>query len=98
MGVAGIDANRGISDYHQADSRVKRAASKRADRVIVAADQSKLGRVTFTSIAALDEIHVIITDGDPDHPALVAAREAGVDVVCVAAHVDGITADGSGPL
>jgi DeoR/GlpR family transcriptional regulator of sugar metabolism len=84
MGVAGIDGNRGISDYHQADSRVKRAASKRADRVIVAADQSKLGRVTFTSIATLSEIHVIITDGDPGHPALVAARAAGVDVICVA--------------
>lgn len=84
MGVAGIDALRGISDYHQADSRVKRAASNRADRVIVAADQSKLGRVTFTSIAALAEIDVIITDGDPQHPALVAARAAGVDVICVA--------------
>ena len=84
MGVAGIDGLRGISDYHQADSRVKRAASKRADRVIVAADQSKLGRVTFTSIAALAEIHVIITDGNPQHPTLVAAREAGVHVVCVA--------------
>ena len=84
MGVAGIDGNRGISDYHQADSRVKRAASKRADRVIVAADRSKLGRVTFTSIATLAEIHVLITDGDPAHPTLVAARKAGVDVICVA--------------
>jgi len=84
MGVAGIDGLRGISDYHQADSRVKRAASNRADRVIVAADRSKLGRVTFTSIAALSEIDVLITDGDPQHPALVAARAAGVDVICVA--------------
>jgi DeoR/GlpR family transcriptional regulator of sugar metabolism len=93
MGVAGIDGNRGISDYHQADSRVKRAASKRADRVIVAADQSKLGRVTFTSIAALSEIHVIITDGAPEHPTLVAARQAGVDVICVAGRAE--TASGS---
>jgi DeoR/GlpR family transcriptional regulator of sugar metabolism len=84
MGVAGIDGNRGISDYHQADSRVKRAATRRADRVIVAADQSKLGRVTFTSIAALADVHVIITDGDPQHPTLVAARAAGVEVICVA--------------
>jgi len=83
MGVAGIDADRGISDYHQGESRVKRAASRRADRVILAADQSKLGRVTFTSIAALADIDAIITDGDPGHPALVAARAAGVDVFCV---------------
>jgi DeoR/GlpR family transcriptional regulator of sugar metabolism len=88
MGVAGIDANRGISDYHQAESHVKRAASRRADRVIVAADKSKLGRVTFVSIAALSEIDMIITDGAPEHPALVAARGAGVDVLCVTGHVE----------
>jgi DeoR/GlpR family transcriptional regulator of sugar metabolism len=86
MGVAGIDGERGISDYHQSESRVKRAASRRADRVVVAADKSKLGRVTFVSIAALAEVDVIITDGPSDHPALVAARTLGVEVVTVASH------------
>lgn len=84
MGVAGIDSDRGISDYHQAESRVKRAASRRADRVIVAADKSKLGRVTFVSISTLAQIQIIVSDGPPDHPALVAARGVGVDVICVA--------------
>jgi DeoR/GlpR family transcriptional regulator of sugar metabolism len=93
MGVAGIDDERGISDYHQAESGVKRAASRRADRVIVAADNSKLGRVTFVRIAALSQVDVIVTDGDPEHPALVAAREVGVDVVCVAGHVDADSAE-----
>jgi DeoR/GlpR family transcriptional regulator of sugar metabolism len=88
MGVAGIDAERGISDYHQGESQGKRAASRRADRVIVAADQSKLGRVTFVSIAPLSEIDTIVTDGSPDHAALVAARGVGVDVICVAGHSD----------
>jgi DeoR/GlpR family transcriptional regulator of sugar metabolism len=88
MGVAGIDGERGISDYHQAESRVKRAASRRADRVIVAADKSKLGRVTFVSIAALSQVHAIVTDGPADHPTLAAARNAGVDVICVAAQSD----------
>ncbi|AQA01308.1 DeoR family transcriptional regulator [Mycobacterium sp. MS1601] len=83
MGVAGIDGERGISDYHQAESQVKRAASRRADRVIVAADRSKLGRVTFVSIAALSQVQTIVTDGAPDHPTLVAARDAGVEVICV---------------
>ena len=88
MGVAGIDGDRGISDYHQAESRVKRAASKRADRVIVAADKSKLGRVTFVSISALAQIQTIVSDGSPGHPALVAARSAGVEVICVAEQDD----------
>ena len=93
MGVAGIDGDRGISDYHHAESRVKRVASERADRVIVAADKSKLGRVTFVSIAALAQIDLIVTDGPADHPALVAARAAGVEVICVAAAAD----SGTGP-
>ena len=87
MGVAGIDGDRGISDYHQAESQVKRAASSRADRVIVAADRSKLGRVTFVSIAGLSQVQAIVTDGAPDHPTLVAARAAGVDVICVEGEV-----------
>ncbi|QEM46401.1 DeoR/GlpR transcriptional regulator [Mycolicibacterium grossiae] len=84
MGVAGVDAERGVSDYHQAESGVKRAASRRADRVIVAADESKLGRVTFVNIAALADVDVIVTDAPADHPALAAARTHGVDVVTVA--------------
>ena len=67
---------------------MKRAASQRADRVIVAADKSKLGRVTFVSIAPLTAIDTIVTDGPSDHPALVAARGAGVEVICVAGHAD----------
>ncbi|AQA05727.1 DeoR family transcriptional regulator [Mycobacterium sp. MS1601] len=84
MGVAGIDAERGFSDYLQAEARVKRAALSRADRVIVAADRSKLGRVTFVSIAALSRVHTIVTDGAADHPALVAARSSGVEVLSIA--------------
>lgn len=90
MGVAGIDGERGISDYRQAESRVKRAATRRADRVIVAADKSKLGRVTFVSISALAEVQIIVSDGPPDHPALVAARDAGVEVICVADQQDSV--------
>ncbi len=92
MGVAGIDGERGISDYHQAESRVKQAASRRADRVIVAADKSKLGRVTFVSITTLSSVAIIVSDGPPEHPALVAARDAGVEVICVSAHEDATAA------
>jgi hypothetical protein len=44
--------------------------------------------VTFVSIAPLSEIDTIVTDGSPDHPALIAARGVGVDVICVAGHSD----------
>lgn len=85
MGVAGIDAERGVSDYHRGEGTVKRAAIASVDRVIAVIDNSKLGRVQLMHVASLREIHTLVTDGSPDHPALVAAREAGVRVVCVPA-------------
>lgn len=83
MGVAGVDSSRGVSEYHREEGNVKRAAMRAADRVIVVADETKLGRVQLMSIAPLDEVSAIVTDGRADHPALVGARAAGVQVVCV---------------
>lgn len=81
MGAAGVDAARGITDYHVEESRVKRAALEAADRVILAVDASKLGNVQLVNIAPLEAATVIVTDGPGDHPALVAARALGIEVV-----------------
>jgi DeoR/GlpR family transcriptional regulator of sugar metabolism len=83
MGIAGVDMDRGVSEYHREEGNVKKAAAKSADRVIVVADQTKLGRVQLMSVAPLSAISVLVTDGDPADPTLVAATNAGVEVVCV---------------
>jgi DeoR/GlpR family transcriptional regulator of sugar metabolism len=82
MGIAGIDAIRGVSEYHREEGSVKRAAVQAADKVIVVADASKLGRVQLMNVAPLSAIAAIVTDGDPNHPTLIAAREQGIEVVC----------------
>jgi len=81
MGVAGIDARRGLTDYHGEESNVKRTAMESADRVIVVVDSSKLGRVQLVNIAPLNAAHTIVTDGPSDHPVLETARQQGVDVI-----------------
>ena len=54
--------------------------ASRAERVIVAADASKLGRQAFARICEIDQVDVVITGSDAD-PAIVAdLRAAGVDV------------------
>jgi DeoR/GlpR family transcriptional regulator of sugar metabolism len=88
MGIAGVDAVRGVSEYHREEGAVKRAAVHAADRIIVVADGTKLGRVQLLNVAPLSAISAIVTDGDPDDPTLVAARAAGVHVVCVSASSD----------
>jgi len=83
MGIAGVHGRRGASEYHREEGNVKQAAMRSADRVIVAADASKLGRVQLINVAPVSAISVLVTDGAPDHPTVVELREAGVDVRCV---------------
>jgi DeoR/GlpR family transcriptional regulator of sugar metabolism len=83
MGVAGVHATRGLSDYHREEAQVKRAAMLCADRTIVAADSSKLGRTQLMTIGLLERVHTLVTDGHEDDATVVAARDAGVVTVCV---------------
>jgi DeoR/GlpR family transcriptional regulator of sugar metabolism len=83
MGVAGIDSRGGVSDYHYEEAHVKAAGIKSSARVIVAADQTKLGRKSLVKIAELSEISILVTDARQDHPVLREARHAGVDVITI---------------
>lgn len=84
LGVAGLDEAAGLTDFNPDDARVKRAAMRSARRAIVLADRTKLGRVTFSRIAPLTAVDMLITDGPTSDPTVIAARGAGVDVVHVA--------------
>ncbi|MGB9183616.1 MAG: DeoR/GlpR family DNA-binding transcription regulator [Solirubrobacteraceae bacterium] len=83
LGVGGINAEKGLTEYNLDDTRVKRAALRAASRKVALADQSKLGRVCLATISPLSEIDVLITDAAPDHPGLAEVRDAGVEVVSV---------------
>ena len=83
MGIAGFDAERGVTDYHRDESEVKHAALKVSDRVIVVADTSKLGRVQLVNIAETAQIDVLVTDADSSNADVAACRALGVDVICV---------------
>ena len=84
MGVAGVDARHGMSDYHYGEAHVKKAAMAAAQRSIVVADSQKLGKVLLVSIAEFADVDVIVTDAPMDHPSLLVAERAGTRVVSVA--------------
>lgn len=83
MGIAGVHGKRGVSEYSRAEGSVKRAAVRASDRVIVVADESKLGRVQLMNIAPPTAITTLVTDGEPDNPTVVELENLGVQVVCV---------------
>jgi DeoR/GlpR family transcriptional regulator of sugar metabolism len=83
IGVAGVDADRGLTEYHPQEASVKRAALAASGRLIVGVDSAKLGRVHLVNVAPLDEVTALVTDGHPDHPTIIAARQRGVEVIVV---------------
>jgi DeoR family transcriptional regulator, aga operon transcriptional repressor len=81
IGCNGVDAEHGVTNLNLPEAAVKRSMIAAADRVVVAADGSKLGQVHLGRIGAVEEIDTLVTGASaPDHE-LARLHEAGVDVV-----------------
>lgn len=81
LGVAGVSAQYGLTDYYAEEIQVKREMIKHAKRVIVLADHSKFGRVAPLKIADMSAVQQIITDiGIPDADRR-AIESLGVEIV-----------------
>lgn len=86
LGVAGVDAKGGVSDYHHDEAYVKRAAISSTQRTIVAADRTKLGKSALVKIADLEEISALVTDADRRDKTVQSAEASGVSVVTSKPH------------
>jgi DeoR/GlpR family transcriptional regulator of sugar metabolism len=62
MGVHGMDERRGFTTPNLMEADTNRALMEAARRVVVVADHTKWGVVGLSSIAALDEADILITD------------------------------------
>jgi DeoR/GlpR family transcriptional regulator of sugar metabolism len=83
MGPCGLDTKAGITTHFLAETAVKRAAARCAQRVIAVADSSKLGRVAFGHVCDLDDIDIVLTDAEADQQKVEELRAMGVDIRCV---------------
>ncbi len=83
FGVGGIHPVKGVTDFNPDDARIKRLALAAATRRVVLADASKLGRVAFVSVAACEDIDVLVTDAPKEHPTVEALTDAGVSITHV---------------
>jgi len=79
LSVDGLDAEAGATCINPHDAQVARSMVKRARRVIVVADQRKLGHIAMSRMFPLAAVSMLITDAHAS-PALEAMRAAGVQV------------------
>ena len=88
LGTDGISAQGGATTHDETEARTNYAMVAHAQRVIVVADGSKVGRLTLARVAGLDEIHDLVTDSsaEPDELERIAAAGVTIHVVDLAGH------------
>jgi DeoR family transcriptional regulator of aga operon len=83
LGVVAFDAIHGAAAHDEEEAAINRLLCERAERVVVAADSSKLGRRAFARICATDRVDTLVTDTGVDPETVAGFEEAGVRVLTV---------------
>jgi DeoR family transcriptional regulator of aga operon len=83
IGVDGVDARAGCTNYDPVGARVNAVLRDRARFNAVLADATKITRVALAPVCAMSEVDVLITDSRADASAVAAIRRQGCEVVCV---------------
>ncbi len=81
VGVDGIDAVAGCTTHDDVEANANKALVSRAQRVVVVADHSKIGRIAFASICSLAAVDVLVTDDGADPRAIEHLEAEGLHVV-----------------
>ncbi|MHB0856943.1 MAG: DeoR/GlpR family DNA-binding transcription regulator [Anaerolineae bacterium] len=80
VGADGISLERGLMTSHVREAGLYRLMANCADRVVVVADSSKLGVQSVQTLLAVDEIDVLVVDGNAPPELVHALRSRGVAV------------------
>ena len=83
IGVDGIDLEYGITTADLREAHLNKVMMGVAQKNIVLADSSKFGRRGFAKICGMDEVDVIITDGNIRPTDRTALEEMGIEVIVV---------------
>jgi DeoR family transcriptional regulator, aga operon transcriptional repressor len=81
IGVDGISARGGLTTHDEIEAHTNAMMIRRADRVIVVADGSKIGRSCLAAIGPITDVATLVTDDSADSGGIDALRRAGIEVV-----------------
>lgn len=81
LGADGVTADAGVTTHDETEGRTNHAMVAKAQRTVVVADGSKIGRVALAQCCDTSEITMLITDPSADADELQRLRAAGVEVV-----------------
>lgn len=85
IGCTGVHPVGGVTNVNLPEADLKRAMVTTAERAVVVADGSKLGRTHLGRIAGVEEVSALITGASASADALIALRETGLPVTVAGA-------------
>lgn len=80
LAANGVDPVKGVTTPNLTEAQTKQAMIRSANQVILVADHSKFGRVTFSRICPIDRVQHVITDAAVPHEVVAAIEQLGVTV------------------
>lgn len=84
VGTDGFSPAKGLSTHLVEGAEIVICMAKQADRVVVVADSTKLGREGFVRVLPLGRLDVIITDDKIAQTASTEIRDLGIELITVA--------------
>ncbi|MGG7464779.1 MULTISPECIES: DeoR/GlpR family DNA-binding transcription regulator [unclassified Plantibacter] len=81
LGADGISASAGVTTHDETEARTNLAMVTKAQRTVVVADGSKVGRAALAQVCGIEQVRMLITDSTADPAELERLRAAGVEVV-----------------
>lgn len=81
LSCKGIDLKGGITSSNEMEAHFKRIMLLNSNQKILIVDSSKFNKISFTQIARLDEIDLIVTDKKPDDEWLEKLTNLNIDVL-----------------
>ena len=81
MGVTGYTTRGGIACGSSEETSLKQACIERADEVIALMDASKVGKRSTFTVCDLEQVDIVVSDGELPEEFLQACANAGVEVL-----------------
>jgi DeoR/GlpR family transcriptional regulator of sugar metabolism len=83
MGTIGVSDRSGMTTTDPREAQTKEMIISHARQVVLLADSSKIGKVSFVRFTSLDRVNVLITDSGADRDELKKFKKRGIKVIVV---------------
>ncbi len=83
IGVDGVDALAGCTTHEEVEAHTNQVMLRHAQRAVLVADSSKIGKITFARICPARDVDEFITDSGADPGAVRSLTETGMQVTLV---------------